>query len=264
MIDERRIDHAGARIFARAEGPEGAPWVVFSNSLFTDHRLWDSQVAWLAETHRVLRYDHRGHGASTASFGAYDFTLLTGDLDAVITAFGAQKPALVGLSIGAATVLRHAATRPGVASRVLASDGQWGTAPGGRDAWLARVAQAEAGGLEPLVEPTIDRWFTPPTLAAAPPVLDHARAMMRATSVEGYCGCGRALADFDHRADFPGLALPVTFLAGAADVGLIPALKAMQAATPGSRYVEVPAAGHLPNLENPAGFAAELRVFLGV
>lgn len=264
MIDERRIDHAGARLFARAEGLSGAPWVVFSNSLFTDHRLWDAQVSWLSRTHRVLRYDHRGHGASTATPGGYDFALLTGDLDAVITAFGAEKPALVGLSIGAATVLRHAATRPGVAARVLACDGQWATAEGGGKMWLDRVAQAEAGGLEPLVEPTLARWFTPATLAAAAPVLDHARAMMRATSVAGYCGCGRALADFDHRADFPDLTLPVTYLAGAADVGLIPSLRAMQAATPGSRYVEVPAAGHLPNLENPAGFDAVLREFLGL
>ncbi len=262
MIDERHVGHAGARIFARAEGAEGAPWVVFSNSLMTDHRLWDDQVAWLSQTHRVLRYDHRGHGASTATPGAYDFGLLTGDLAAVITAFGAERPALVGLSIGAATVLRFAATRPGVASRVLACDGQWATAPGGGDAWRARAAQARAEGLEVLVEPTIARWFTPLTLAAAPPLLDRARAMMRMTSLDGYCGCGLALADFDHRADFLGLALPVTYLAGAADLPLVPVLQAMQAATPGSRYVEVPGAGHLPNLENPAGFDPHLRALL--
>ncbi len=264
MIDERHIEHAGARLFARAEGPAGAPWVVFANSLFTDHRLWDAQVAWLAQTHRVLRYDHRGHGTSTATPGSHDFALLTGDLHAVITAFGAADPALVGLSIGAATVLRHVATRPGVTARVLACDGQWATAEGGGQMWLDRVALAEAGGLEPLVEPTLARWFTPATLAAAAPLLDHARAMMRATSVAGYCGCARALADFDHRADFPVLALPVTYAVGAADVGLIPVMQAMQAATPGSTYVEVPAAGHLPNLENPAAFDAVLRGFLGL
>ncbi len=30
----------GVSLHFRVEGPEGAPWVTFSNSLATDHHLW--------------------------------------------------------------------------------------------------------------------------------------------------------------------------------------------------------------------------------
>jgi 3-oxoadipate enol-lactonase len=36
----------------------------------------------------------------------------------------------------------------------------------------------------------------------------------------------------------------------------------MQARIPGARYVEIPAAGHLANLERPRAFNAALEAFL--
>lgn len=52
----------GATFHCQIEGPEGAPAVVFSNSLGSDFRIWDADVADIAKTYRVLRYDKRGHG----------------------------------------------------------------------------------------------------------------------------------------------------------------------------------------------------------
>ncbi len=40
------------------------PAVVLSNSLGSDHRMWDAQVAELEKHFTVVRYDTRGHGAS--------------------------------------------------------------------------------------------------------------------------------------------------------------------------------------------------------
>ena len=48
----------------RLEGPDGAPVVMFANSLGTTLEMWDEQAAALAARYRVLRYDHRGHGRS--------------------------------------------------------------------------------------------------------------------------------------------------------------------------------------------------------
>jgi len=44
-------------------GPDDAPVLVLSNSLGSTGVMWDPQVPRLAERLRVVRYDHRGHGA---------------------------------------------------------------------------------------------------------------------------------------------------------------------------------------------------------
>ena len=43
-------------------GRDGAPWLVFSNSLATNLHMWDQQAADLNNAFRILRYDQRGHG----------------------------------------------------------------------------------------------------------------------------------------------------------------------------------------------------------
>jgi pimeloyl-ACP methyl ester carboxylesterase len=54
----------GTRLFHRLEGPDGAPPIILSNSLGSDHMMWQSQAEALAHAFRVIRYDQRGHGAS--------------------------------------------------------------------------------------------------------------------------------------------------------------------------------------------------------
>ena len=54
----------GTKLFYDLTGPDGAPVVVFSNSLGTPLEMWDAQVGSLADRYRVLRYDTRGHGRS--------------------------------------------------------------------------------------------------------------------------------------------------------------------------------------------------------
>ena len=52
-----RVSDSGQRLNARVDGPEGAPWIVFSNSLSVNLSLWDGQVAAFGSRFRFLRYD---------------------------------------------------------------------------------------------------------------------------------------------------------------------------------------------------------------
>src|SRR3546814_19247403 len=56
----------GIAFNCRLDGPEGAPWLVFSNSLATDMGMWDGEVAQLQDRYRILRYDTLGHGGTAA------------------------------------------------------------------------------------------------------------------------------------------------------------------------------------------------------
>jgi pimeloyl-ACP methyl ester carboxylesterase len=65
--------------------------------------VWpDALVAQLAEHHRVIRYDHRDTGRSTAAFddAPYGITDLAGDAIAVLDAFDVPRAHVVGMSMG--------------------------------------------------------------------------------------------------------------------------------------------------------------------
>src|SRR4029079_12582055 len=93
------------------DGPEGAPWIIFSNSLITNLSMWDDQVAGLKNEFRILRYDQRGHGGTDAPPGKYSFATLTDDVIALMDALSIKRANFCGISIGGMTqlflALRH-------------------------------------------------------------------------------------------------------------------------------------------------------------
>src|SRR4051794_12646161 len=89
-----------------------ARWIVLSNSLATNLGMWDEQAARLSKTHRVLRYDQRGHGGSDAPEGRYTFDLLMADALALMDALGVARAHFAGLSMGGATALGLALRHP--------------------------------------------------------------------------------------------------------------------------------------------------------
>lgn len=259
-------DHAvtvnGTILNARIEGREGTPWLVFSNSLATDLRMWNQQVAALQDRFRILRYDQRGHGASAPPQQGTDFDALASDLIGLLQHHGIIQATLVGISMGAVTVLRCAARAPALCKAVIACDGQWMAPATAQAAWGERIAVAQAQGMAPLVQPTIDRWFAPGFRDRQPANAALVGDMIGATPVAGYVGCAQALKSYDFRADYPQLSVPVLYVVGERDGALPPVMAEMAKATPRSRFVAIPGAGHLVNLDRPDEYIAALEAFL--
>ena len=253
----------GISISYQIDGNAG-PWLVLSNSLATDLSMWDAQARELSAAFRVLRYDQRGHGKTEAPAGRYTFDILIADALALIDALSIDQASFCGLSMGGATALGLAQRHPGRIARAIVCDSGCASTPQSAQQWEERIALAQQGGMAPLVEPTVARWFPPEVVAKNPPYLDRVRAMIRATPVNGFIGCAAALADHDFRSGVAATKPPVLFVAGEKDAGgAVPAaMKGLQQALPGSRYVELPGAGHISNLDDPAGFTRALREFL--
>ncbi len=75
-----KVTANGVSFNCEINGPEGAPWITFSNSLATNVSMWDDQVAALEGEFRMLRYDKRGHGATEVVEGPYSFDMLVTDV----------------------------------------------------------------------------------------------------------------------------------------------------------------------------------------
>jgi 3-oxoadipate enol-lactonase len=252
----------GVTINYQIDGPERAPWLIFSNSLATNLAMWDEQAGELGRSFRVLRYDQRGHGASEAPPGRYPFDLLIADAVALMDALGISRAHFAGLSMGGATALGLAEQHPQRLDRVIVCDSPCQSTPVSAQQWEERILVAQKEGMEALVEPTVGRWFPPEVIAAKPPHVDKVRQMIRSTPVNGFIGCAAALADHNYAAAAATVSRPVLFIAGEKD-GVTPAaMRKLAAALPGSRYAELPGAGHISNMDQPLAFTEVVQEFL--
>lgn len=101
---ERFVDVApGVRLWAEEHGAPGAPALLLVMGAQASGLGWpDELVEVLAVRHRVIRYDHRDTGRSTASFDEqpYPLTALAEDAVAVLDAFEVERAHVVGMSLG--------------------------------------------------------------------------------------------------------------------------------------------------------------------
>jgi non-heme chloroperoxidase len=72
------------------------------------HKAWESQIASLVEAgFRVIAYDRRGFGRSSAPWDGYDYDTFAADLNELITQLNLTDVSLVGFSMGGGEVVRY-------------------------------------------------------------------------------------------------------------------------------------------------------------
>lgn len=160
--------------------------------------------------------------------------------------------ALLGGSVGLHLALRHPHR---VASLMIVA-----TSTHNDSAVLAARARQVAAG-DRLVEPTLARWFSTAKLAAhpVPAGVDYARRCLEAIPLESLAGCWAALAEHDVRERVAGLRIPVTVVAGSADiVHTAEQTRADADAFPDGRF-EIIESSHMVPLDNPSGLAAAVE-----
>lgn len=244
------------------DGPAEAPVLIFSNSLGANLSMWQLQVDALRDDFRMLRYDHRGHGASAVPLGRYGFDLLCDDVVALMDALDIERAHFAGLSMGGMTALGMALDHRDRVSSIAAANCVAAYGPDGVKVWDERIAAVRANGLAPILDGTMQRWFTQAAIDARPDEMAAVRDMIAATPVEGYLGCCSALQTLNYLERLADIDLPSLFIAGTHDLGApAAAMRDMHARVKNSRYVELDAA-HVSNIERPAEFTAALVDFL--
>jgi len=256
-----KIKANGITINYQIDGPDNAPCLVFSNSLATSLAMWDEQTAALKDSYRVLRYDQRGHGSTDAPAGRYSYDTLLADALGLLDELSIKKAHFAGLSMGGATALGLAERHADRFDRIIVCDSPCQSTPQSSQQWEERIAVAQKQGIDALVEPTVGRWFPPEILVKNPPYVDKVRGMIRATPVNGFIGCAAALADHDYASAIATVSRPVLFLCGEKDAPA-PAMRKLHEKLGGSRYVELPGAGHISNMDRPAEFTKAIRDFV--
>ena len=253
------IDLRGVRIHYRIDGADGAPVVMLSNSLGADLTMWDPQVASLSGRYRLLRYDTRGHGQSSAPSGPYTIEQLARDALALLDAVAIPRVRFCGLSMGGMIgqwLGIHAANR--LDRLVLASTA---ARIGTDQTWNARIDAVRNGGIESVADAVLARWFTPSFMTRAPDVVSSVRKTMIGADRDGYIRCCEALRDADLREDVGRIGVPALVVSATHDVSTPPADGRFLAdRIHNARHIELDAA-HVSNIEAADRFTAALFEF---
>jgi 3-oxoadipate enol-lactonase/4-carboxymuconolactone decarboxylase len=239
------------RLFYRLEGQSALPVLVLSHSLGCDHAMWDLQMPDLLHHFQVLRYDTRGHGASSVPAGDFTLDQLGHDALGLADKLGITKFAFCGLSMGGAVgqwLAIHAPQR--LTALVLAN-----TSPkfGTPELWDTRRKAVLDGGMQAVADAVMQRFFLPSNQTGAS--AQSIRNVLLGTDPKGYAACCAALRDVDTRSSLSKIAVPTLVIGSDKDPstpwegnGSVLARE-----IPGARAVKLDTA-HLSNLEQPRAF----------
>ncbi|MBI2312587.1 MAG: 3-oxoadipate enol-lactonase [Betaproteobacteria bacterium] len=257
-----KIKTNGIEIHCQVLGDSG-PWVTLSHSLACNLHMWDPQAKLFSSRYRVLAFDTRGHGESDAPAGAYTLEQMADDVAGLLDGLKIDKTHFVGLSMGGMIGQVFALKYPLRLSSLVLCDTTSRFPAGSEKVWEDRINTVQAQGLEPMVAPTLARWFTEGFRASRSDVTGKIAAMIRATPVAGYIGCCHAVPMIHTTAHLKEIRCPTLVMVGKDDPGTPVAMaEAIQREIAGSRLTVIPSASHLCNLEQPEAFNRALMEFL--
>ena len=239
------------------------PVVTMSHALGCNLSLWDEQAQALSTRYRVLRYDTRGHGGTSAPPGPYGLEQMADDLHGLLTGLNVTATHFVGISMGGMIGQIFTLKYPSMVRSLTLSSTTSRYPTATRSAWVERIRTVETKGMEPMVESALERWFTAPFRERRQDVMDKVRAMIRGTSPQGYIGCCYAIPTIDVTDRLSEVRCPTLVISGEEDPGTPVAMaREIRAALPSSELAILPSASHLCNLEQSEAFNRVLLGFL--
>ncbi|AWK09731.1 alpha/beta hydrolase [Streptomyces spongiicola] len=279
----RRIDVTGtARVrlaaWEFADPPKGhgetdrAPGVLLLHGLMGRASHWAVTARWLAERHRAVALDQRGHGRSERpADGAFTRESYVADAAAAVEQLGLAPAVLIGHSMGALTAWQLAAERPELVRAVVISDM--------RASALGAASQREwedwfrSWPVPFATLADVRRWFgeDDPRLERPSPARGEFFAEVMAERADGWRPVFsrrqmlRSRATWVHDAHWDSLAqvgCPALVVRGLdGELGRAEAQE-MVRVLPRGRYAEVADAGHLVHHDQPDAWRAAVEPFL--
>jgi 3-oxoadipate enol-lactonase len=254
------IDADGCPLNVEIEGRDGAPVLMLSNSLGTDLHMWDDQAGEFAKHFSLVRYDRRGHGKSGASKGPYSFDRFGRDILAILDALKIKKMNWCGLSMGGMDGQWLGANAPDRVEKLVLANTNFYYADKGP--WADRINFVRENGLEMLVGPNMERWFTKAFRERAPQAIERMTKMFLGSNKDGYIACVEAIRDMDFRASNPKVAAPTLVIVGKQDPATPPAAGEEIARQIKGAKVAALDAAHISNVEQPKAFTEAVLDFL--
>lgn len=258
------VEAPGARLWVEPGAGTGPPVLLIAGLGYASW-CWHELRERLGGPLALTAFDNRGAGRSDKPAGPYTIAQLADDAAAVIDAGGHRQVAVLGHSMGGYIALTLALRHPHkVRALVLV-----GTSPGGP---ATQPTPAEtlatwklAGTMSPqqYARVSMPKSFAPGWADAHPAEFEDilARRLQFPTPAASWLAQYQACADYVARGvEVERITAPALVIHGEQDQVVVHANgRQLAERLPDARFVSLPAAGHLPFLEDPPGFAELAR-----
>jgi len=246
-----RAEPLGLRVVQDGEGPD----VLLIGGLADDTTVWDAQVAALAHSFRVTRFDARGIPGAPTPPGPYTLDGLVADALAVLDASGIERAHVVGASLGgviaqqlaihhadrvASITLAATWARADRALRAVFSTWRWAADQGGSIADVLQLTYTSTYAAEAWNSGLVDRRLVDAEVAALRAGRPGSQAARQGFTWTAWAGLQHNATD-----ELPKVHVPALIIVGARDLVLGPDhCHQLAALLPDSRLEVVPDAGH--------------------
>jgi pimeloyl-ACP methyl ester carboxylesterase len=238
------------------------PPLVFVHGAADDGRVWQPQLAALADEFTVVAWDEPGAGRSSDLPVGFGLTDYADCLAALIDALSLGPAHVAGLSWGGTVALELYRRHPGLVATLILADtyaGWKGSLPEGevqaRVAGVRRTLAAPAEQFDP----------TPPDLFAGDPPPEFVpllKQIFAAVRRETLRTLLFVMPDADQRDLLPRITVPTLLMWGQLDArSPLSVARQFDQTIPDTKLVVIPGAGHLSNLEQPQRFNQAVREF---
>ncbi len=234
--------------------------VVLSHVIGSSLIMWNPQMHVLNERYRVLRYDTRGMGLSSAPDESYSMEMLVADAVALLDAWQLEQVHWVGLSLGAMIGMGLAIHHPERLCSLVLLDTFATPSEQARQLFESRVT---ASSMESMVDSALGIWFTESFRNSRSREIELNRSQFLATSLAGYIGNCHAIMNLDYLDQLDRIRAPTSLIVGEFDRATPPGdSMAISERIAGSQVHLIKDAAHLCNVEQPAQVNAVLMNFL--
>jgi len=240
---------------------EGPP-LVFVHGAAEDARIWQPQLAALADEFTVVAWDEPGAGRSSdmpADFGLADYANC---LAALVDALDLGPAHVAGRSWGGTVALELYRRHPELVATLILI----GTYAGWKGSLPEEEVQSRVEGVRQMLaapagelDPTLPGLFAADPPGEFLPLLDGMAADVRAESMRTALS---VMAEADQRDLLPRVAVPTLLIWGKLDArSPLSVARQFENAIPAAKLVVIPGAGHVSNIERPQLFNDAVREF---
>lgn len=246
-----------------ATGPGNAPIVLLIHPVGYDLTYWDQQIDALCDSYHVIAFDLPGHGRSAGAPQDCTFDGIVAAIVRLLGVAGGWPVHVVGISVGGMIAQTLALTHPALVRSLTLIGTACSFSEAVRSGMRARASSVRAHGMAAVLASSLERWFTPATIARRPDLIERVTRTILADDAAIHAAMWEMIAGFDVEERLVEIDCPTLVLVGDLDPSTPPAAAALLAERiRDARMIVLPKTSHIATLESPAAVNAEMLAFL--
>jgi len=235
-----------------------------------DHNMWQPQIESLSRDYHVIAPDLRGFGESEIADrdGSKGVSMETyaADLVEILDGLKITEPVILcGFSMGGYIMWQFLKHYPERVKAFVACDTRAGA--DSAEASAGRITMAEkviASGAQPLVEAMLPKLLAAETTDSQPELVEQVKRMMQQAAPTAIAAALRGMSVRpDVESDLISFDWPALVLCGVEDaISPLEEMRGIAEKLPQGEFCEIPDAGHMTAMENPAAVNDVLLKFV--